>query len=208
MKTLLLLVVLSLFAPFALALSVPWDSLGGTQAEPVFPGQSIALNGATEWVLRVALPTKQQMHTGRLRITTASENVLDRGAFQWNPVSFELTFGGASTSGETPIRLDPKFWTGASLEWRKTTDYLRVFIVSADGARDSELGFFRESGIDYTHLSLEVSDTTAFGFAQFMVVTPGLSDPSAPEPGIVSFILLGGGVLLVLRRPSQWRGDR
>ena len=207
MKTLLLLVVLSLFAPFALALSVPWDSLDWTQAQTVSPGQEIALNGATEWVLRVALPTEQQMHTGRLRITTANGNVLDRGAFQWNPVSFELTFGGASTSGETPIGLDPKYWTGASLEWRKTTDYLRVFIVSAD-ARDSELGFFRESGTDYTYLSLEVSDPDAFDSVQFMVVTPGLSDPNAPEPGIVSFILLGGGVLLVLRRPSQWRGDR
>lgn len=207
MKTLLLLVSLSLFAPFALALSVPWDSLDGTQAQTVSPGQSIALNGATEWVLRVALPTEQQMYTGRLRITTASENVLDRGAFQWNPVSFELTFGGASTSGEAPIGLDPKYWTGASLEWRKTTDYLRVFIVSAD-ARDSELGFFRESGSDYTHLSLEVSDPDAFDSVQFVVVTPGPSDPNAPEPGAFSLILLGGGVLLVLRRPSQWRGDR
>lgn len=203
-----LLVILTLMAPFALALSVPWDSLDWTQAKNVSPGEEIALNGVTEWVLRVALPTEQQIHTGHLRITTASENVLDRGAFQWNPVSFALTFGGASTSGETPIRLDPKYWTGASLEWRKTTDYLRVFIVSANGARDSELGFFHESGSDYTHLSLEVSDSDAFGFAQFVVVTPGPSDPNAPEPGAFSLILLGGGVLLVLRRPSQWRGDR
>ena len=115
------------------------------------------------------------------------------------------TFGGASTSGEAPIGLDPKYWTGASLEWRKTTDYLRVFIVSAD-ARDSELGFFRESGSDYTHLSLEVSDPDAFDSVQFVVVTPGPSDPNAPEPGAFSLILLGGGCIVGASSPVSVEG--
>lgn len=208
MKTLLLSVALSLCAPFALALSVPWDSLDWTQAETVSPGDPIDLNGVAEWALRVALPTKQQIHTGCLRITTASGNVLDRGVFQWNPVSFELTFGVSSTNGEAPIGLDPKFWTGASLEWRKTTDYLGVFIVSADGTRWYDWGHISNAGTGYTHLSLEVSDSEAFDSVQFMVITPDPSDPNAPEPGAFLLVFLGGGVLLVLRRPSQWRGDR
>ena len=217
MKTLLLLVVLSLFAPFALALSVPWDSLDGTQAQPVSPGQSIALNGATEWVLRVALPgftPQKREFSGTLQLKDTVGNVAKRGAFKWylpdNPQKQTITVAKTPEALTTTTDAASVEWQQPYLEWRKTANYLQMFVVSSDGQLENLRGSWNLSDmlIAYDHLSLEVSDPDAFDSVQFMVVTPGSSDPNAPEPGAFLLILLGGGVLLVLRRPSQWRGDR
>lgn len=205
----LLLASLSLCAPFALALSVPWDSLDWTQAQTVSSGKEIALNGATEWVLRVALPTTQEVHTGYLQIRTASEEMLGRGAFRWVPSWPEATLSVGKTpdssfTNSAKFNIAESPWKDASIEWRKTADYLKIFLVSADGKSVVERGSWWISGesAGYTHLSLEVSDPDAFDSVQFVVITPGPSDPNAPEPGAFSLIVLGGGILLALRRPS------
>ncbi len=200
-------VSLWLFASFASALSVPWDSLDWSQAQTVSPGQEIALNGATEWVLRVALPTKPRKQTGYLKIQTEN-GAVECGAFRWVPSTSkaELSVGKTLETLEDPaaFAMAGGSWEGASLEWRKTADYLQMFMVSSDGTRANQRGSWNLSDTlaDYGWISLEVSNPDAFAPASFLVVTPPPSDPNAPEPGAFSLILLGGGILLALRRPT------
>lgn len=208
MKTLLLLVSLSLFAPFALALSVPWDSFDWTQAQTVSPGQSITLNGATEWVLRVALPgftPQKREFSGTLQLKDTAGNVAKRGAFKWylpdNPQKQTITVAETPETLTTTTDAASVEWQQPYLEWRKTANYLQMFVVSSDGQLENLRGSWNLSDIliAYDYLSLEVSDPDDFGSAQFMVIS---SDPNAPEPGAFSLIVLGGGILLTLRRPS------
>lgn len=207
-----LLVILTLMAPFALALSVPWDSLDGTQAQTVSPGQSIALNGATEWVLRVALPgftSSKTEFTGALKLGGSSVETETYSSFKWYYVpkegnnSSKRRFECEGTG--TPQDVSG---TGAYLEWHGSANHIELFVIDSEGKYPFVPWYLSSPLASYDWLSLEVSDATAFTPAQFMVITPDPSDPNAPEPGIVSFILLGGGVLLVLRRPSQRRVDR
>lgn len=188
-------------APFALALSVPWDNLDWTQAEKGTPNMAIDLDSSV-WALRIDLARP------------------GTGDYSWSVgLNFHTTEGEETTCGDLRIEnrtifmdfgkgeVSEPLLEATTFEWRydgETLSFHEVF-----GTRSTEYG--RWTDLPTWISSAETLELTVNPESVATSIVPSMwlyqvRDSSAPEPGIVSFILLGGGCIIGASSPVSVEG--